>query len=130
LVIEQPNLEPSEKSIVGFAVQRSKAMREYRAYILEIDGKRFVMVDDFLRDHPDDQAAIKAANKLTDKHVVEVWDGGRLVAELSPNGAGLLPALAPFLVAAPSIAHSEPKHPMGLKEVSELTSVTPQESIF
>jgi hypothetical protein len=70
-------------------------MRDYRAYILGIDGHRFVWVADFSPDHPDDAAALNAAKQLTDEHEVEVWDGGRLVALLSPGRAEMSPALAP-----------------------------------
>jgi hypothetical protein len=70
-------------------------MGDYRAYILGIDGHRFVWVADFSSDHPDDAAALNAAKLLTDEHDVEVWDGGRLVALLSPGGAELPPPLAP-----------------------------------
>jgi hypothetical protein len=47
-------------------------MRDYRAYILGIDGHRFIRVEDFLSDHLDDAAALNAAKQLTDKHDVEV----------------------------------------------------------
>jgi hypothetical protein len=52
-------------------------MGDYRAYILGIEGHRFVWVADFSSDHPDDAAALNAAKLLTDEHEVEVWDGGR-----------------------------------------------------
>jgi hypothetical protein len=55
-------------------------MRDYRAYILNIDGHRWV--ENFSNNHPNDAAALIAANQLTDKHDVEVWDGARLVALL------------------------------------------------
>jgi hypothetical protein len=83
-------------------------MGDYRAYILEVDDQRFVIVEDFLRNYRDDDAAIQAAKKLTDKHVVEVWDCGRLVAELSPAGNVMSPELAPSLVFA-SPANSDKK---------------------
>jgi hypothetical protein len=41
----------------------SGTMPEYRAYILGIDGHRYIRVADFLSDHPDD----------------ELWERGRLV---------------------------------------------------
>jgi hypothetical protein len=72
-------------------------MGDYRAYILGIDGHRFVWVSDFKTDYRDDAAALDAAKGLSDKHNVEVWDGGRLVALLSPSGNELPPALAPSL---------------------------------
>ena len=75
-------------------------MRDYRAYILGIDGHRFIRVEDFLSNHLDDAAALNAAKQLTDKHDVEVWDCGRLVARLSPDGEVMSPELAPSLVIA------------------------------
>jgi hypothetical protein len=72
-------------------------MGDYRAYVLGIGGKRFVWVKDFLTDHPDDAAALKAAKNLTDAHDVEVWEGGRLVARLSPSGEGRSPGLVPTM---------------------------------
>jgi hypothetical protein len=58
---------------------------------------------DFLTDHPDDAAAMNAAKQLTDRHDVELWDCGRLVARLSPDGEVLSPGLAPSLIfVAPS----------------------------
>ena len=77
-------------------------MRDYRAYILGIDGHRFIRVKDFLSDYRDDAAALNAAKQLTDKHDVEVWDCARLVAVLSPGGEVMLsPGLVPSLVFAP-----------------------------
>jgi hypothetical protein len=75
-------------------------MGDYRAYILGIDGHRFVRVDEFLSDHPDDATALNAAKKLSDKHEVEVWDGGRLVARLSADGEAISPGLVPSLTSA------------------------------
>jgi hypothetical protein len=62
-------------------------MPEYRAYILGIDGHRFIRAADFLRDHPNDAAAMKAAERLLDGHDVELWDGGRLVAKFDHSQA-------------------------------------------
>lgn len=73
-------------------------MREYRAYILGIDGHRFIKVKDFSSDHPDDAAALSAAKRLVDGHDVELWDCGRLVARLSANGEVASPELAPFMI--------------------------------
>lgn len=75
-------------------------MRDYRAYILGIEGRRFVRVEDFLSDHPDDAAALATAKKLSDKHDVELWDGGRFVARFSPDGKISSPELAPFFLEA------------------------------
>jgi hypothetical protein len=71
-------------------------MGEYRAYILGIDGHRFVIVKEFSSNQPDDAAALSAAKQLVDGHDVELWDCGRLVARLSPDGETLSPELAPF----------------------------------
>ena len=72
-------------------------MPDYRAYILGIDGHRFVFVDGFLSNHLDDAAALIAAKKLIDGHDIEVWDQGRLVARLdhkSGNPISDFPMLA------------------------------------
>jgi hypothetical protein len=74
-------------------------MRDYRAYILRIDGHRFLKVADFSSDYPDDAAAMNAARQLVDGHDVEVWDGARLVAQFSGDGE-MSPALAPSVVFA------------------------------
>jgi hypothetical protein len=62
-------------------------MPEYRAYIFGIDGHRFIRAADFLSDHPNDDAAMKAAEQLLDGHDVELWDGGRLVAKFDHSRA-------------------------------------------
>jgi hypothetical protein len=62
-------------------------MPEYRAYILGIDGHRFIRAADFLSDHPNDAAAMKAAEELVDGHDVELWDGGRLVGKFDHSPA-------------------------------------------
>ena len=68
-------------------------VHDYRAYILGIDGHRFIRAEKFLSDHPDDVTALSAAKLLTDDHDVEVWDGARLVARLS-HGEVMSPELA------------------------------------
>ena len=102
-------------------------MRDYRAYILGIDGHHFVWVEGFLSNHSDDAAAVHAAKQLSQKHDVEVWDCGRLVARLSPDGEVLSPDLAPSLVFAP-LADNESNavkpEPISLSRVSELASAT------
>lgn len=75
---------------------------DYRAYILRINGERFVRVKDFRPITRVMPPALNAAKRLTDTHDVEVWDGGRLVARLSPGGEGASPGLAPRLVFARS----------------------------
>jgi hypothetical protein len=100
-------------------------MRDYRAYILGIDGHRYIRVEKFLRDHPDDDAAVNAAKQLTDKHDVEVWDCGRLVALLKPDGEAMSPELAPSLVFGEPSDLGKPKEPISLTKVSELASDAP-----
>ena len=73
-------------------------MRDYRAYILDIDGHHFIRSKEFSSDYKDDAAALEAAKQLTVKHDIEVWDSARLVARLSPGGAvALSPGLVPSL---------------------------------
>jgi hypothetical protein len=99
-------------------------MRDYRAYILGVEEHRFVWVEDFLADHPNDVAAIDAAKKLSDSHDVELWDGSRLVGRFSPDGNEVRPELAPSLVfTVPSDKESnsvKPAEPISLSRVSEL----------
>jgi hypothetical protein len=101
-------------------------MHDYRAYILGDEIHRFIWVEGFLSDHPDDAAALNAAKEISDKHDVEVWEGGRLVARLSPGGKIMSPELAPSLVfAAPSDAEKNavrPAEPISLGRVSELAA--------
>jgi hypothetical protein len=73
-------------------------MRDYRAYILGVDGHRFVRVKEFSSDMPDDAAALSAAKQLVNGHDVELWDCGRLVARLSSDGEVSSPELAPLMV--------------------------------
>jgi len=107
-------------------------MGEYRAYILGIDGHRFIRVEDFLSNHLDDAAALNAAKQLTDKHDVEVWDCGRLVARLSPGGEVMSPELVPSLIFAPPSQCEknsvEPAEPISLSRVSELAVAASSET--
>jgi hypothetical protein len=109
-------------------------MRDYRAYILGIDGHRFIRVKDFLSDYRDDAAALNAAKQLTDKHDVEVWDCARLVALLSSGGeVTLSPGLVPSLVFAPRCQTEKgsvelPVEQISLGSVSELASAASTES--
>jgi hypothetical protein len=57
-------------------------MPEYRAYMIGIDGHRFIKAAQFLSDHPDDATALKAAEQIVDRHDVELWDCARLVARI------------------------------------------------
>jgi hypothetical protein len=105
-------------------------MRDYRAYILGIDGHRFLKVEGFLSDHSDDAAALNAARQLIDKHDVEVWNGERLLARLSPGGDVWLPELMSSLAFSPP-SESErnsanPTEPISLSRVSELAAATSQ----
>lgn len=102
-------------------------MRDYRAYILAIDGHRFVRVKEFSSDYPDDTAALDAAKQLVDGHDVELWDCARLVARLSPDGEALSPELAPFAISAASndggnISSEPAAEPISLRRVSRLTN--------
>ena len=100
-------------------------MGDYRAYILGIDGHRFVWAEDFPNDHPHDGAAMNAARQLSEKHDVEVWDGVRLVARLSP---GLVPSL---VFAPPSDREAssvKPAEPISLSKVSELALAASSEN--
>jgi len=97
-------------------------MREYRAYILGADGHRFVWVLDFKADYRDDATALDAAKQLSDKHAVEVWDGGRLVALLPPSGNKSSPAFAPSPPLGSDKIVVEPREPAPPSGVSKLLS--------
>jgi hypothetical protein len=100
-------------------------MRDYRAYILGVDGHRFVKVKEFSSNMPDDTTALSAAKQLVNGHDVELWDCGRLVARLSSDGEILSPELAPFMVShTPSDSGDNSSKPVAgsisLGRVSEL----------
>jgi hypothetical protein len=97
LVTRWSNLEPKVRSNVILGNQGATLMRDYRAYILGVEGHRFVRVKDFSNDQLDDAAALSAAKKLVDGHEVELWDCGRLVALLSSDGEVVSPELAPVM---------------------------------
>jgi hypothetical protein len=86
-------------------------MREYRAYILGIDGHRFIKTVEFLSDHPDDATAMKAAEQFVDGHDVELWDRGRLVARFSPEGEVKSPGLASSSVIHAALSNSSKNSP-------------------
>jgi hypothetical protein len=114
-------------------IRWSSGMRDYRAYILGIDGHRFVRVKDFSSGHPDDEAALSAAKQLIDGHDVELWDCGRLVARLSPDGEVSSPELAPFRVSnAPAdggnISTKPTVEPTSLSQVSKLVGARSKEN--
>ena len=69
---------------------------DYRAYIIDIDGHRFLKAARFLSDHPDDATAIAAAKTLVKGHDVELWDGSRFVARLSPERVEAPQMVPPF----------------------------------
>ncbi|MFO1110574.1 MAG: hypothetical protein U1E61_15430 [Bradyrhizobium sp.] len=93
-------------------------MGDYRAYILAIDGHRFVRVKDFLTDHTSDGAAVDAAKQLSVEHEVEVWQGGRLVARLCHGEEEVSPGLVPRLLPiCDPAAHAEPISSSGASEV-------------
>jgi hypothetical protein len=103
-------------------------MRDYRAYILGVDGHCFVRVKSFESDHPHDEAALRAAKELVDGHEVELWDCGRLVARFSPDGEISSPELAPVTISStPSdsghISNTLTAEVFSLKQVSGLTGV-------
>lgn len=99
-------------------------MRDYRAYILGVEGHRFIKAKDFSSNHSDDAAALKAAMQLHDGHEIELWDRGRLVARLSPNGEIGSPELAPFSASVvPAESEKQtgiPGETVSLSRVSEL----------
>jgi hypothetical protein len=99
-------------------------MRDYRVYILGIDGHRFVKVKDFASDFPDDTAALNAAKKLADDHEIEIWDCARLVARLSSKGEVVSPGMVPsFTAAIPSPSQQSPldrENAVSLARVSDL----------
>ena len=73
-------------------------MPEYRAYILNVDGERFVWAANFSNDHSDDAGAMEAAKKLVEGHDVELWDGGRLVARFDGEHGDLINVLPTSIV--------------------------------
>jgi hypothetical protein len=134
LATSRPNLEPNIGcTVVWKQSEGSSTMRDYRAYILGIDGHRFVKVKDFLSDQPDDATALSAAKQLADGHEVELWDCGRLVARLSPDGEVNSPELAPFKVSAAlsesgSSSSKPPVEAISLGRVSELAGAPSNEN--
>jgi hypothetical protein len=59
------------------AFLRSSAVPDYRAYIISLEGH--FLGAEILSECADDEAAEKAAQKLTSNHNVELWDRDRLV---------------------------------------------------
>jgi hypothetical protein len=108
-------------------------MRDYRAYILGIDGHRFVKVKEFSSDQPDDATALRAAKQFADGREVELWDCGRLVARLSPDGEVTSPELAPFMFSAAlsgsrNDSSKPPVQAISLGRVSELAKAASNEN--
>jgi hypothetical protein len=99
-------------------------MGDYRAYILAIDGHRFVWAKDFLTHHPNDAAAVDAAKQLSAQHEVEVWEGSRLVARVCHGQEEVSPGLVPQLVSTCEKDVVGRAEPICLSKVSELASAT------
>ena len=97
-------------------------MRDYRAYILAIDGHRFVWAKGFLTDHPNDAAAVDAAKQITHEHEVEVWEGCRLVARLRHGEEEMSPGLVPALLSICEKDSAGRAERISLGKVSELAS--------
>jgi hypothetical protein len=55
-------------------------MQDYRAYILNIDGHRFLKSSQFPNEFPDDTTALEAAKRLVAGYEIEVWQHARMVA--------------------------------------------------
>jgi hypothetical protein len=100
-------------------------MGDYRAYILAIDGHRFVWAKDFLTNHPNDAAAVDAAKQLSAEHEVEVWEGSRLVARVCHGEEEMSPGLVPHLLSTCDKDVVGRAEPISLSKVSELASGTP-----
>jgi hypothetical protein len=118
--------------VLFLEIKGSGVMRDYRAYILGVDGHRFIKAKDFSSAHPNDAAALKAAKQLIDGYEVELWDCGRLVARLSPNGEVASPALAPFSVpVAPAEGEKQctkPDESVSLSGISDLVKTTSEDN--
>jgi hypothetical protein len=99
-------------------------MRDYRVYILGIDGHRFVKVKDFASNFPDDAAALNAAKKFADNHEIEIWDCARLVARLSSKGEvvspGMVPSLTAGITSPTEQSPVDPENTISLGRVSDL----------
>jgi hypothetical protein len=70
---------------------------------------------------------ITLTGRLVDKHDVELWDGGRLVAVLSPSGEGASPGLVPSLPFDWAKNSVKPAEPISLSKVSEIASAASSE---
>lgn len=55
-------------------------MQDYRAYILNIDGHRFLKSSQFPNEFQDDTTALEAAKRLVVGYDIEVWQRARMVA--------------------------------------------------
>jgi hypothetical protein len=99
-------------------------MENYRAYVLGIDGHRFIRAKDFPNTHLDDSIAISAAKKLVLEHEVELWESGRLVARLSPEGLVSSPNLAPIFDVSNATKQTENTLPSSLSATTEDTAST------
>lgn len=59
-------------------------MPEYRFYTINRNGRIAGPPIDY--ELPDDDGAVKEANKLLGGQAIEIWQGARVVAHLDPNG--------------------------------------------
>lgn len=59
-------------------------MPEYKFYPIKQDGH--IEEPPIPRDLPNDTAALKEAKQLVNGHDIEVWQGSRIVAYLTPDG--------------------------------------------
>ena len=58
-------------------------MPEYRFYAIEPNGH--VSGPPAARDLPDDSEALKEARQMVNGHDIEVWQGSRILAYLTPD---------------------------------------------
>lgn len=79
-------------------------MREYRAYVFGTDGHRFLKLDQFASDYPDDAAAMKAAERFVEGHDVELWDCGRLVARFDNKSRAVVASNGQILASLKMVA--------------------------
>jgi hypothetical protein len=68
---------------LGKLALRGSAVPEYRFYTIKRDGHIAAPPAEF--DLPNDDAALKEAKQLLNGHDIEIWQGGRVVAYLTPN---------------------------------------------
>jgi hypothetical protein len=64
-------------------------MHSYRAYLLDADGH---IIDRIELSCGDDESAKAQAREFVNGHVVELWDGGRMIATFAPRSSDSPPA--------------------------------------